>query len=352
VLQYVRSPRFDFTYLLAPFWVSLVYVGLITALPAYQALIFLLSYILLTETHFASTWTIYLDARNRQEYAKRPIVYYLLPLVVIVGSVLVAWSVALKPLILFGAALSGIHAARQSVGIVTLYRAKARPFDQRQKTWENISLYLAFATFLGIGFVRFYVRGDNGPLGRLLQPLLPLMQAGIVFLAVATFACVGRVIALEVQRYRSGYPISVSKLLVFSYSLFFYSPYVFASRVEHALAIGAGVHYLQYLGLVWLMNRNKYRSLEVGPGGEAPGLDRRLLVGLSQRLWLRLPYLIAYGIVMVLLRQGGFHWDHLEPRSWVYSIAIGLQIVHYHIDSYIWRFSNPYIRDSVLPYLA
>jgi hypothetical protein len=84
---------------------------------------------------------------------------------------------------------------------------------------------------------------------------------------------------------------------------------------------------------------------------EKPSVDRRVLTWLSQHVWARLPYLLFYAFVMTYLRQGGFRWDNFEPTSWLYSIPIGLQVVHYYLDAYLWKFSNPFVRSSVLPYI-
>ena len=349
--NYVHSPLFDWTFFLAPFWASLLYLGLITAFPAHVALIFVLSYIVLAETHFASTWTIYLDPDNRREYRARQSVYYWVPLGIMAGCVLLAWAVSLKVTLLFGALVSGVHVTRQSTGIVALYRAKARQLEPAHKRWENLTLYLASGTFLAIGFRRFYVGPSSsfGVLSQAFHPLIPLLDAGIAALALGALFSVGRVVLLEARRVQENKELSASKLVALGYSVFLYSPYLFATRMEDAVAIGVGIHYVQYLGIVWLLNKNKYTVGTVA--GPRPTLDRRVLGWLSQKLWVRWPYLLFYAAVMAYLRQGGFRWDTLAPASWLYSIPIGLQVVHYHLDAFIWRFSNPYIRANVLPYL-
>jgi hypothetical protein len=347
-VEYVHGLRFDLIFFLAPFWASLVYMGALAAFPAHEALVFVLAYVLLQETHFASTWTVYLDSRNREQYAQRRSVYYWVPLAIMVGCVLLAWSVSLKLVMLVGAVASAIHVTRQSTGIVGLYRNKARQFDPAQKKWENLTLYLASATFLGVGFLRFYLAPEAGygAIVRVLGPVATLLRDGVVVLAVGAVFALARVVALEVTRVRAGGTLSMSKLVVFAYSVFLYSPYLFATRMEHAVAIGVSVHFVQYLGIVWLLNGNKYKVV----GSKAP-VGERVLGWLSQKLWVRLPYLLFYALVMAYLRQGGFQWDHLAPASWLYSIPIALQITHYHLDAFLWRFSNPYIRATVLPYL-
>jgi len=348
----VYSLPYDLVFFLAPFWASLIYIALIHIFPARQALIFILSYVVLAETHFGSTWTLYLDAKNRAEYAQRKAVYYWVPLAIMAVCVLVAWSVSLKFVMFAGALFSAVHVVRQSCGMVGLYRARAKQFEPEQKRWENLALYFASATFLAIGFLRFYLdpKGSYAALADRLQPFVPAMRMGTALLAMLAVAAVAQVLFLELKRVQRGGTFSATKLTVFTYSLFLYSPYLFATRMEHAVAIGVGVHYVQYLGLVWLLNRNKYREPNIEAKGIS-GLGERALVSLSQKLWVRLPYLLFYAGVMTALRQGGFDWDHFSPSSWLYSIPIGLQVIHYHLDAFVWKFSNPYIRSTVAPYL-
>jgi hypothetical protein len=324
---------------------------LVKAFPAHEVLLFVLSYILLAETHFASTWTIYLDPENRKEYSAHKGIYYYAPLLIMVACVLVSWTVSLKVVLFFGALASAVHVTRQSTGIVALYRSKARQVDPRHKRWENLSLYFASGAFLTFGFIRFYLEpgGMLASLSLAFPPIGSLLRLGLVALVLGALVSVANVVALEVGRARSGAALSASKLVAFAYSLFLYSPYVFATRMEHAIAMAVGVHYVQYLGIVWLLNGNKYKLDSRSEGGVS--FDRRVLSWLSQKVWVRLPYLLFYAGLMAYLRQGGFRWDKFEPASWVYSIPIGLQIVHYHVDAYIWRFSNPFIRTTVLPYL-
>src|SRR5260370_39162561 len=88
--DFVHSRPFDWCFFLAPFWASILYLVLIETFPAHEVLIFILSYILLAETHFASTWTIYLDPENRKEYSAHTGIYYYVPLLIMVGFLLVA----------------------------------------------------------------------------------------------------------------------------------------------------------------------------------------------------------------------------------------------------------------------
>ena len=176
------------------------------------------------------------------------------------------------------------------------------------------------------------------------------MLVGIAgFLAVGT-GLAAQSIREDWKRSKTTGTLPASKLMVFTYSLFLYSPYAFASRMEHAVAMGIGMHYLQYLGLVWLLNGNKYKNQNDS------SLSVRFLSWISQNLPVRIAALAAYGALMLLLRQTGTGfagWQaKFEPVSWFYCFPVALQTVHYFIEAFLWKFSDPYLRQSVLAYLT
>jgi hypothetical protein len=136
--------------------------------------------------------------------------------------------------------------------------------------------------------------------------------------------------------------------MVFGYSLFLYSPYSFATRVEHAIAMGVGVHYIQYLGIVWLLNRNKYPLVDRRKEGWGLWINGLL----SRNYFIRFAYLLLYGGIGLMLRQDGLNFKTLSTPSVLFSIPLGLQMIHYYLDAFIWKFSNPFIRRTVAPYLG
>jgi hypothetical protein len=351
VWNYIRNPGYDWTFFLAPFWVSAVYWLAISILPAYDMTIYLVSYIVLAETHFASTWMIFLDPQNREYYSASKWVYYYVPALIIAGCMALSYFVSLKLTLFLAAILSAIHVTRQSTGIVALYRGRSGDNDPLRRTCDNYAIYFASTAFLAVGFMRFYLNDKMLPFGvnSLWGQLITWgSQAALVISVIAAAWFIGQAFLMERQRYLQGNTISLSRNLVFAYSLLLYSPYLFATRMEHAIAMGVGIHYVQYLGIVWWLNRNKYPLTN----DKSAGTGRRILGMLSQQMWVRMPYLLGYGLLMFALRQDGLNdWTSLSPQSWLYSIPIALQVCHYHLDAYVWKFSNPFIRNTVLKYL-
>jgi hypothetical protein len=348
----IRSPLYDSFFFVFPFWVTAVYALLVRSFPMHEAAVFLLLNIALGESHFASTWMIYLDPQNRAYYAGRKWAFYYVPVFILTACVLLAYGFGLGPLAFVASVVSAVHVTRQSTGIAALYRGKSGNRDERQRFFDNYAVYFGSAFFLGVGFIRFYLGGEPGGL---LTPLLATsagawLRAGAYgATTLAGALCAGftlRSLIGEAKRARGGEPLSVSRLVVLLYSILLYSPYAFATRIEHANAMGVGIHYVQYLGIVWLLNGNKYPLVA---GVADPGLA--VLANLSQRRLVRVGYFGIYGAIVLALRQNGFNFDQFTPQSWLYGIPIGFQVCHYHVEAFIWKFSNPFIRESVLKYL-
>ena len=102
---------------------------------------------------------------------------------------------------------------------------------------------------------------------------------------------------------------------------------------------------LCHLGIVWLMNRNKYSTVHNSDTGTA------ILHLLSTNFLVRCVVLCGYGVVMFLLRRGGFNFGGVDPTTWLFCIPVALNIIHFHVDGYLWRFSEPETRAAVLPYI-
>lgn len=350
-VDYVHSAGYDWTFFLAPFWFTALYAAAITMFPQHEMLIFLASYAFLAETHFGSTWLIFLDPVNREYYASEKLVYYYIPALIMLGCVGVAFFFNLKSVLFVAAVISAVHVMRQSTGIVALYRRRIGDKDQLRRKYENLAIYSANLACLAVGFARFYLTPGGLPQfvtgNQTIYSLLNFgVQASIALCALGLVYSLFNVIQSELTTFKAGQPISLTRALAFTYSLVLYTPYLFATRMEHAIAMGVGMHYVQYLGIVWWLYGNKYPNQ---PQEKDWGM--KILGLMSQSIWLRLPYLLAYGIAMLVMREFGLTDITQAPSSWIYAIPVGLEVIHYHLDAYLWKFSNPFVRNTVLKYL-
>lgn len=337
--NYIRNPSYDWAFFLAPFWVSAVYFLAISVFPLHEMTIYLVSYVVLTETHFASTWLTFLDPENRQHYSASKWTYYYVPALIIIACGAISYWLSLRVIVFVAVLLSFGHVVRQNTGFVALYRSKTGDCNPKSRFHENWAIYSASMAFFSVGVMRFYVNSFDATYSRLIET--GAITVGCIAAASAAYF-VFRISQTEWQKFNAGKAISLSQNIVLTYSMLLYLPYAFASRIEHALAMSLGIHYVQYLGIFWWLNRNKY---PLQKNGSNWGLY--ILGWMSQCFWLRLPYLLGYGILIVLFARS----STLAENIWLYSMPLALQICHYHLDAHLWKFSNPFIRNTVLKYL-
>jgi hypothetical protein len=97
-------------------------------------------------------------------------------------------------------------------------------------------------------------------------------------------------------------------------------------------------HNVQYVGLVWVHNRNRYR----GPGdfGPARAINRSLMAYLLWCLSFSLLYLMAACATGVFPGCGFFAADaagSITPNQIGLCLWWGLALQHYYLDQKIWR---------------
>jgi uncharacterized Tic20 family protein len=101
-------------------------------------------------------------------------------------------------------------------------------------------------------------------------------------------------------------------------------------------------HFLQYLGIVWLLNRRKYPALE-GSGRQ------RLLSSISTNTPLLLLTLVSVGSLFFVVELGT-RWLGI-PVSYI-ILWNSLALIHFYVDGLIWAFKDPFVRNSLGPYLT
>jgi hypothetical protein len=125
-------------------------------------------------------------------------------------------------------------------------------------------------------------------------------------------------------------------------SVALFHPYLWipdSARVTFAMLLP---HYVQYLALVWLLHRRKFRA---ATGSTAQALLGRLSAG-------TLPLLAALASVGL----GFFALKELMALSGQVALFesayLLLAFVHFYVDGLFWAFRDPHVRRSIGPYLV
>jgi hypothetical protein len=310
----VAAPTADLLLVLAPFWIGFLYLAAIYIAPASRPFVFFLFLAVLGETHFGATGLFLLVRDNRAWLWQRRNLLLYSPIALIIAFIgLGLWNLQLA--VLIGSVASGFHVTRQSIGISRLYGGTRHGLNE-------LAIYGASFGFLAIGFARFYVTELPFPSSILAlvdgwTPLLSMLFLGglAVYLLIA-----GAQMAFD------------RRWIALFTGCVIYAPYCFVTAPQDAVAVGVGMHWCQYLTL----NAAVYKRQAIATGTERRLVTSVVLIG-------------VYGIVM-----GGIHTAFgttLDSTSLLVLVPLCGEVIHYYVDAFIWRFSDPLIRKTVGAYV-
>lgn len=289
--------------------------------------------------HLISTWTrVYLDGHER---FRRPVVYWLVPAAIagfVVYEILVAEGVRSPTLrtILFYWAFW--HFAMQNWGILRIYQRRTGAFGTPVATLERVLLWLGALWPLSH---RLY----TGPWvlfgAKVRHPTLePWMVNGLGATLAATAALY---LAICARRALRGAAIPFIRPLFLAASWFgFLVPFVLIKKSgSAAFAAAACWHGLQYLGIVWFFNRNRWRA-GVDPKARfvswisQPGRAHFYFLGLLAVAG------VVYGLLTLASR---FVWN---AATWGSLVWISLTFGHYWLDGVIWKLRKPELQKQLV----
>jgi hypothetical protein len=296
-----------------------------------------LPYVLLLETiglgttHFFITLAVYLQAENRAHFsssARNRLIYIAGPLAIfglLALSEALQWP-TLYPLLVmqfFRAVrfFDFFHVGRQSVGMLQIFKrphsGAALPSRRLENAFFVGMALMQWQTFLG--GARF---DANNP-----YALAPAWLMGAIFVVVAggyLRAC------LRVRAKRPWLPLAY-----FATQGLCSAAAVYQTRLY---LVALAVHYLEYHVI---MAPRLFR----GPIDSARGGNRPLL-------WLRAHPLVFYALLASVALLFDFR-NALAPdppaaTRFLVHLFDGVFLVHYFIEAFLWKFGNPFYRDTLV----
>jgi len=246
----------------------------------------LIMMLLLAEPHFA--FTIPLLIGYKEQFAKRPIEFKVIPLLIIItGCALFFYSIALFSFIFLFANI--FHVNRQSLGF---FKLQARASKKLNDTYEPLLHGFTILFFLT----------------RLLETSLNerLIFAGCFLIALTLL---GYFLFRETREDKG------LKVCSYIQGFMIFLPVAVFEDLLLAFAIGIAIHYIQYMVISWLICRNSFN----------------------------LPYynllvIITLYAALTSSALGGFLT--LEKQSLIIFIPTILQLLHFYFDGFLWRRDN------------
>lgn len=301
--------KIDLQFLLVKFPIifPLIYAMALYMFPSIEIYLIFFTILILAETHFGATWPFFLNNVNSQFIKENKLNLISYPILIVFFSLV--GFIFFKPtfLLIFFAA-NVFHVTRQSYGICKLYT-----YQQEQLKIQEIFIYLFNFIFFVIGLLRFYL------------PIISNEDLLILNLLVLSF------ILVIIIYFISKYKFSENIYTFFTGIIIFY-PICFIENPVHAIIMGVTMHYTQYLYLTHKVYKGRRQK---------QNLD------LSQLRYIFI--IIFYAAAMSILSLFGKSTN--EVLSLLLVIPIIGQMLHFYLDSQLWKFSNSHNRLNVLNHL-
>ncbi|MEO8035212.1 MAG: hypothetical protein ABI837_12325 [Acidobacteriota bacterium] len=330
---WIASPAFDLVFfILAPLVTLPIVIGAALSSPALAGLGIVLAF-----PHYFSSVAFYLWDENKAYHRSRWLPFFAGPLLLAalyVGLVSFRVPVVIQCAILFW---NTWHVARQSCGILSIYRQQAGARDASHKHAANAAILSVSAWFA------MWNVGTNAEVVRFFGWIHPRFGR-FFFLAVgaAAAAALVRLFANLWLRKDGAEPPTVPELAFLGTSLLLFYPYLLIRDSGMATFVMLLPHYVQYLGIVWLVHRRRFPE----PSGSR---SQRALSAVSRSTPLLMVLLLSVGVGFLVFffaaRRFGFD-------GFYENVYLLIAFEHFYLDGLIWAFRNPHVRQTLGPYLV
>ena len=297
----------EFNLVKFPIIFPIFYGSILYLFPDLEIYLIFFTILLLAETHFGATWPFFLNNANKEFIKLNRVSLIGIPILIILFSFL--GFIYLKPtFLLIFFAINMYHVTRQSFGVSKLYIGK-----NNQIKFQEISIYLFNFLFFLVGFFRFYFPILEA------QHLL-LLNLIIIFLLLST-----------IFSYYFLYEFNDSFYTLITGLIIFY-PICFVDNPVHAIIMGVTMHYTQYLYLT--------HKVYSGRSKDQKNKSSKFTYLLT---------IIFYSLVMSIFSL--FAKNSNQLINFLIIIPITGQMLHFYLDSQLWKFSNKHNRENVLKHI-
>jgi hypothetical protein len=284
--------------------------------------------------HYLSTFTFYFADQNRDQYRLRWMAFFLGPVIIF------AIVFSLRSLAVQGVVQSAIfvwnvyHVSFQSSGILSLYR-RLNGGLQAEKRWAQLTILFVNSTMASWNLRNF------SPLYGLLLRIHPWTPVVLRYAFLATALVVGA--CFTVQLLRRQQPLRRPEWVFLISSLLLFHPYLWVKDYLLATIAMLMGHFIQYLGIIWLLNRRKYAQQSSGSAAQ------QWLIRLSTRPRLLMAILMLVGAFFLSIDRGSRMFGMYFGYIIVWN---SLVLIHFYIDGLVWAFKDPFVRKTVGPFLV
>jgi hypothetical protein len=331
--RWIESPSFDLVFfVLGPVLTLVIVWGSLLNMRFAAYLGFILAF-----SHYLSTLSFFAWDENRPRHRARWLAFYGGPaFIAAVFCLLLVYRVPLViQFVLFF--WNVFHVSRQSCGLASLYRHRNGVADPRQRNVTNAAL-------LSMNFWFCLWNIESHPE---VIPVLAFVGKDFAYrlwaaAGVLALAMLGRLVWSFVGRARAGHAPTGPELLIVTTGIALFHPFLWLSDSGGATFSMLLPHYVQYLGIVWLLHRRKFKDA----GGSPP---QRVLQRLSASTPLWISTLLSATLVLLVVKIAAHRVGHAAAFESFYLLVA---MMHFYLDGLFWAFSDPVVRRSMAPYLT
>ena len=311
----IYNKKLDFFFIKFPILFPLTYLLILFNLPSYENFLIIFTILFLAEPHFAATYPILFDFKNKDYLLKKKLIFYLGSFLIIAYCFL-GFFLFTNFFLLSFYAFNVFHVTRQSVGVCKLYNT-----NKKELNFKNNTIYLFNILFFIIGLMRFYL--NQIPKSFLFELNLSIILLIIFFLIY----------------YVKKFNYSENIFTLLSGIIIFY-PICFVSNPVHAILLGVTIHYSQYLFItykVYLGRKNLFKE----------NITLKNFINYFKNKFFLI--IIVYSIFMTILSI--LSKSNIAFYQNLILIPIIGQTLHFYFDSFIWKFSEEHNRNYTLKFI-
>ena len=297
----------EFNLVKFPLIFPLIYGVILYSLPGLETYLIFFTILLLAETHFGATWPFFLNSTNAKFIKENRISLISFPIIIAIASLIGFFY--LKPtFLLIFFAMNMYHVTRQSFGVCKLYTKEISQI----KYQENFIYIFNFIFFL-VGFFRFYfpLIGSN---------YIILLNISIVILIFITL-----IVYFFKYKFSDSFYTFLTGLIIFY-------PICFVDNPVHAIIMGVTMHYTQYLYLTHKVFKGRLQDKIIQT-------SKLTYIGVIS----------LYAVAMAILSLFGKSSN--EMLNFLIIIPIIGQMLHFYLDSQLWKFSKSHNRENTLKFI-
>ena len=297
-----------------PFIFPIIYGMFLYTFPQYELHLIFFAILILAEPHFEATWPFFINRVNKSYINEKKIFLVYLPIFIAILS-LIGFIFINKAFLLIFFAANVYHVTRQSFGVCKLYCK-----NNDEKKTQEILIYLINFIFFLVAFFRFY------------KPIINENNISSINIYISIFIIIIFLFYIIKFKFSENFLTFVTGCLIFS-------PVCFVSNPVHAIIMGVTMHYSQYLVLTFRIC--KKREMEIYEN------NTPTYFGIKNYKYIFTVFI--YAVIMSVLSLTG-KFDQSTLKNLMVIPIIG-QMLHFYLDSQLWKFSEEHNRKYVLKYI-